>query len=414
MRTLGRMGLGVLLCVAALFWGARTASAAGVVGNGTPASCTDAAIQTAMNSGNGTISFNCGPNPVTIEMTTKVVGNGDIYTFSGGGRVTLDGKDLIQLFIVSNGGNLTLRNIALVNANASQGSALNVASGGEATLFDVSVTDGGNDTNSGGAIYNAGTLLVEASFFMDNTADFAGGVLYNHIGATATVRNSHLVGNETIDPTEVFGEGGAIYNLGTLTVEGSTLFANDARVRGGGIYSEGGAVSIVNSTLAENTADEGGGIFAGVSPSFTLLNVTIERNNADAGGGLWNFGSSIQMKNTIVANSFVTADNGTPSFNCEGPSVTSGGRNLIGDGTCVSGSNASDIRNTNPNLSFINANGGFTPTLMPRFGSPAIDAGDNAGCPTVDQRGFPRPYNGTCDIGAVEFSVRVLLPLVER
>ena len=47
-------------------------------------------------------------------------------------------------------------------------------------------------------------------------------------------------------------------------------------------------------------------------------------------------------------------------------------------------------------------------TLMPRAGSPVIDAIPNGtnGCGTTlttDQRGAPRPINGKCDIGAVEY-----------
>jgi hypothetical protein len=35
-------------------------------------------------------------------------------------------------------------------------------------------------------------------------------------------------------------------------------------------------------------------------------------------------------------------------------------------------------------------------------GSPAIDGGDNAGCPATDQRGVLRPAGAACDIGAFE------------
>ena len=54
--------------------------------------------------------------------------------------------------------------------------------------------------------------------------------------------------------------------------------------------------------------------------------------------------------------------------------------------------------------------GGPTHTMPPLAGSPAIDAGLNAlaldanyNPLTIDQRGYPRIYNGTVDIGAVEF-----------
>jgi len=47
-------------------------------------------------------------------------------------------------------------------------------------------------------------------------------------------------------------------------------------------------------------------------------------------------------------------------------------------------------------------NGGPTQTMALPDGSPAIDAGNQVGCPTTDQRGVPRPRSD-CDIGAYEY-----------
>jgi hypothetical protein len=45
-------------------------------------------------------------------------------------------------------------------------------------------------------------------------------------------------------------------------------------------------------------------------------------------------------------------------------------------------------------------------------GSPAIDKGDNVGCPATDQRGVARPRTAAnpCDIGAYEFLAAPSLP----
>ena len=61
-------------------------------------------------------------------------------------------------------------------------------------------------------------------------------------------------------------------------------------------------------------------------------------------------------------------------------------------------------------------NGGPTYTHLPQVGSPAIDAGNPAGCMdswnfwlALDQRGYVRPTDGNanavaiCDIGATEY-----------
>src|SRR5207245_2885101 len=62
-----------------------------------------------------------------------------------------------------------------------------------------------------------------------------------------------------------------------------------------------------------------------------------------------------------------------------------------------------------PRLGPLQDNGGGTRTMMPSPDSPAIDAGNPAGCtdPTGavlarDQRGYARPAGPRCDSGAVE------------
>ena len=63
-----------------------------VVGTGTPASCTSAAVVAAVAQG-GVITFDCGAAPVTIPMaaTAKVFNDQPDVVIDGGGLVTLDG-----------------------------------------------------------------------------------------------------------------------------------------------------------------------------------------------------------------------------------------------------------------------------------------------------------------------------------
>ena len=64
-----------------------------VIGNGTPASCTSDAVVAAVAAG-GIITFDCGPDPVTITMTATAKvrnANGPRIVLDGGGKVTLSG-----------------------------------------------------------------------------------------------------------------------------------------------------------------------------------------------------------------------------------------------------------------------------------------------------------------------------------
>ena len=165
------------------------------------------------------------------------------------------------------------------------------------------------------------------------------------------------------------------------------------------------------STISDNGANNGAGIEN--RGTLTLTNVTLRQNAASLnGGGIYNFGGTIGLTNTIIAENI--APRGP---DCTG-SPTSLGHNLIGtsDG-CSFTPNTGDMVNVDPMLGPLQGNGGPTSThaLLPR--SPAIDAGDDSvlGAPhflTGDQRGagFPRKSGAHVDIGAYEVQPACSLP----
>jgi hypothetical protein len=80
---------------------------------------------------------------------------------------------------------------------------------------------------------------------------------------------------------------------------------------------------------------------------------------------------------------------------------------------------STDRPNSAPKLDPLADNGGPTQTHGLQDDSPAIDVGDNNGCPATDQRGVSRPVDGdsdgtaTCDIGAFEldpYPEKIYLP----
>src|SRR5690606_10713554 len=113
------------------------------------------------------------------------------------------------------------------------------------------------------------------------------------------------------------------------------------------------------------------------------------------------YGGGISAGNSIVADNFNTSN--MASRNCTSGVASNGGNitdTSIAD--CAGFTEANDQLSTDPMISALADNGGYTWTHALQNGSPAIDSGDNALCPATDQRGESRPVNGTCDIGAVE------------
>ena len=143
-----------------------------------------------------------------------------------------------------------------------------------------------------------------------------------------------------------------------------------------------------------------------------MHNSTFVGNRADAnldghglGGGIVVASdAAVTLSDSILSGNLKA---GSPS-DCHG-SVDSNGYNLIRDpgaGCVIAGAYISD----DPLLGQLSYNGGGLPDYPISPGSPAIGAGDPAGCrdafgdPIVtDQRGALRPAGGVCDLGAFEY-----------
>jgi len=146
----------------------------------------------------------------------------------------------------------------------------------------------------------------------------------------------------------------------------------------------------------------GGALFNGnAGATVTLLNSTLAENTTTAIAPAIANSGQLVVRHTIIA--------GTGRPNCSGQ-VTASEYSLDSDDTCgLDG--PGDLAGVEPQLGPLAANGGPTPTHAPLAGSPAIDAGDPAGCADsggVDQRRYNRPADGNgdalavCDMGAYE------------
>lgn len=276
-----------------------------VIGNGTPAGCTSDAVVAAVAKG-GIVTFNCGPDPITIVMTrtAKVRNTNKLLVLDGGNLVTLSGGgkrrilyqntcDAAQVWTTSHCQNqsspkLVVQNLTFANGNSTG-----------------KKTDGGG----GGAIFvRGGQFKVVNSVFVRNRCDASGPdlggaairvlsqyknrpVYVNHstfggapglggrcsnggalssIGVSWTVLNSLFTNNTAIghganpkrSGTRGGGSGGAIYadgNKFTIRIAGTLIKDNHANEGGGGIFfvsnNRTGTLRIKNSKLIHNPSD---------------------------------------------------------------------------------------------------------------------------------------------------------------
>jgi len=158
----------------------------------------------------------------------------------------------------------------------------------------------GKITGNGGGIYNNGTLNLTNCVVSGNTASQDGGGIYNDGSGAATLINSTLSGN-----TATAGLGGGIYNNGTIVALTNCTFGNNtAGTDGGGVWNNGEMLSVTGTTFSDNKAPNGcgGGLFNGV-PEVTVTNCTFSGNSASLGGGLCNQSEMTMANCTLSGNS---------------------------------------------------------------------------------------------------------------
>ena len=267
------------------------------VGDGTAASCTSAAVVKAVAAG-GIITFDCGPEPVTITMkkTAKVRNASSKVVLDGGGRVTLSGGGQRRILYMNtcdeaqgwttshcqdqDTPRLTLQNMAFTRGNSTGetaeggGGGAVFVRGGHLRIINSRFTGNRCDRTGpdlGGAAVRVLDQGGDDPVYVTGST-FTGGVCSNgaalsSIGVSWTVLNSRFSGNEAVgrgaNParpgTPGGGSGGAIYldgNRFTLTLDGTVIEKNRAAEGGGAVFfvsnDRTGTMTVRDSTLRGN------------------------------------------------------------------------------------------------------------------------------------------------------------------
>ena len=308
---------------------------------------------------------------------------------------------------VFNGGDRIGRN---VNANVTPATVLDgvTITGGNANQ------DTGFQNDEGAGLYcdgrgsgNACSPTLNGLVFTDNSAREEGGAIYND-GSDGGV-SSPVITNATFTGNSAGFSGGAIHNDGILGTSSPQItnaaFTGNSANRGGAISSRSifpGTSSpvITNATFTGNSAgSDGGAIYnngldGGVS-SPQITNVILWGNSAQTGGNeISNADATPTLRHTLI-------QGGLDGINESlGSSTTDGGNNRSADPRFAA---AADLDGSD------NRFGTADDGLRLLFGSPALDAGDNAAIGlTEDITGAARIQDDdgdgipTVDLGAYE------------
>jgi hypothetical protein len=311
-----------------------------VVGTGTPASCTFAALNAAVTAG-GIITFDCGAAPATIAITATMNLPIDKDTvIDGGGLVTLDGQNAVEILRFDSSNyratdtTVTLQHLAFVNAKTNPTQAIPTA---------PAPCSQGFDDGEGGAIFmRDGNLVVIDSIFMNDHAaplgpDTGGGAIYIEGSKRGALVVKSTFQNDTGSNAAAIGGLNAALAVYDTLVDGNVATGHDAN------NDDPSKCSVINNGQNEiGSGGNGGGVYAdGNDFDVTLCGDAITNNAAGTnafGGGVF-FTSDNWTGVLSIVDSTVTGNTGGHWTSVQTGSVTNAG-------TAV-GTNAKSIVITN-------------------------------------------------------------------
>jgi hypothetical protein len=330
--------------------------------------------------------------------------NGGTGTLDG---CTIDGNSAVDHTIfggfgggISNSGTLTLSNCAIDNNEAGTGGG--ISNGGTLTLSNCTV-----DSNTGSGIDNGlGATLTLIDCTLDSNvvganpaqlANHSGGAILNH-NNKVTLIDCTLTNNSADSSINGGGEGGGIYNGGTLMMSGCTLANNRANFSGTGGFGFGGSgggilnsvsstLTLSNCTLVNNSASSSGdGTFGGDGGGIenvgtaTVIYCTMDNNSAtiSGAGSTGGHGGGLHNNSTIatltVVDSIVAANSASSDADISG-AFTDAGHNLLGTALQGTANGPGDVFSDDPGLAPLGDNGGPTQTQALLPNSLALGAG---------------------------------------
>ncbi|MCP4424706.1 MAG: hypothetical protein GY803_09455, partial [Chloroflexi bacterium] len=281
-----------------------------------------------------------------------------------------------------------------------RGRVLFIANNGTVTVTNIILQNGdaataGLSDGDGGGVWNDGSLILRNSKIMSNKADNGGGIYNNN---TSNLLDLH---NVAIERNTAVNGGGLYQGGGSLILDGNRLYNNTASNNGGAIYlaQATGILDVWNNFIYNNTANNfGAGLYNGGTDGRIWHNTFVINN----GDGLYSAADSADSTDNIHSNIFdrnsgAGIHTNAGSLDIDYNNVFSNTPNYAG----TAGAGANDIsgqpiyRNPSANDYHLSES------------SPGADVGD-PDLPQVnidhDIDGDIRPTNGGPDMGADEIN----------
>lgn len=206
-----------------------------------------------------------------------------------------------RIFKVKSGNTLTLENLTLKGGIAEMsdmdgGGGVYVETSGKLIMTGSSITDceaigdtGANKYGEGGGVYNKGTVKMTGGEIRNNKARNGGGIDNN---GTLILTNATLTGN-----TATFIGGALCMSDGSSNeMTGGKIISNTCSGSGdgGGVYIHAGTFTLKSgASIESNTADYGGGAYVGQNGTLIINGGSIKLNKAQSrGGGVYVSGNS--------------------------------------------------------------------------------------------------------------------------
>ncbi|MCD7878552.1 MAG: hypothetical protein LUG16_01305 [Candidatus Gastranaerophilales bacterium] len=200
-------------------------------------------------------------------------------------------------------GTLNVSNTEFTSNKATNGS------GGAILSCLGTFTSSGNTYTSneaiwGGAIYNENTSTkITGDTYTSNQAEY-GGAIYNDSNSTLKISSTTFTYNKA--EIQNNGWGGAIINLGDLTLDNVTFDTNTAYYSGGALETEQADVTITSGKFYNNIATKasGGAIF-NWEGNLNISGTEFDSNKAenDSGGAILNYNGTLTSSgNTYTSN----------------------------------------------------------------------------------------------------------------